>query len=132
MRTFALQKLIALTLIVFLSEACCLLCCGVTVMASHHSCPLEKTAHCDKKAEETGTFLVREGQTRTNFCPFISKRSELGKSVVFDGKTVNSASAVTALPKFTVVARKFSPPPSYRSTIRNRGSTYLTNCVFRI
>jgi hypothetical protein len=132
MKLFSLQKLIAISLAIFLSGTCCLLCCGVNVLASH-GCPLEKTHHCNAKTKvvDTRPSIGLEGQVR-NFCPFISKRSDLAQKNLDDVKAPSGKVFVTSSPKVFSGGKEYSATPLYNSVVRNRGSTYLANCVFRI
>ncbi len=139
MKSVAVQKLLALSLIVFLSGTCCLLCCDLTKVAaafgSAESCPLSKSRHCPRPAKQevstANTFTVSAEQTRT-FCPFISKRGDVVQSVKGDLKFIAVAPVKIAAPPVLFVKPAFTADRVSNSFIRDRGGTYLTNCVFRI
>jgi hypothetical protein len=136
---FSAQKLIALSLIVFLSGTCCLLCCDLTKVAAAfgtaESCPLSKTHHCPRPAKQevsgAGSLISSAEQTRT-FCPFISKRGDAVQNVKGDLKFTAAAPVKIAAPPVFFAKPAFTADRAYASLIRDRGSTYLANCVFRI
>jgi hypothetical protein len=134
MKRSGVKNLLALSLIIFLSETCCLLCCGAMSLTVRH-CPLEKTAHCNSGPADADLFasISREGNGKTNFCPFISKRYEPAPRIEPNAKNVASQSLAVALPKLQRSDRYFyTSPARYSSPIRDRGGTCITNCVFRI
>ena len=143
MKFFSVQKLLALSLIVFLSGTCCLLCCDLTkaaaVFGAAESCPLSKTHHCPHPVKEpakpevstAGTFNGSAEQTRT-FCPFISRRGDLVQNVKSDLKFTAVAAVKIAAPPIFFVKPVFAIDKANTSFIRDRGGTYLANCVFRI
>lgn len=133
MKSVSAQKLIALSLVIFLSGACCLLCAVPLVIAAVH-CPLERSAaHCDKKVVESSKSpsVTRENQNIVR-CPFLLKRSELAQKPNVDAGAVAVKAAGISSSTFFISAKNYTFPHSYRSVIRDRGSTYLANCVFRI
>jgi hypothetical protein len=134
MKLWGVKNLLALSLIIFLSETCCLLCCGAMSLTVRH-CPLEKTAHCNSASADAdlSASISREGSGKTNFCPFISKRYEPAPRTEANAKNVASQSLAVALPKLQHSDRYFYISPArYSSPIRDRGGTYIANCVFRI
>jgi hypothetical protein len=127
------QKLVALPLIIFLSGACCLFCSVIPVVSAAH-CPLERSGHCGKKSGQLSSApsFTREGLDGVLRCPFISKRSETAqKPVIETGAAAVKTAGISFLSSFSAAKNSLSPH-SYRSVVRNRGSTYLANCVFRI
>ncbi len=135
-----MQKLLALSLIVFLSGTCCLLCCDLTKVAAAfagaESCPLSKTHHCPQPVKQevstANAFTVSAEQTRT-FCPFISKRGDVVvQNIKGDLKFIAVAAVKIAAPPVLFAGPGFTAERASNSFIRDRGGTYLTNCVFRI
>jgi len=137
MRSFVAQKLIALSLVVFLSGTCCLLCCKTMKAAASgtaESCPLSKGHHCPTKSGKpnlTQAASAGAGQAE-KCCPFISKRSDLARKTEIDHKASVSAPVRISLPEFFLAGDTTQRSKIYHSVVRNRGSTYLNNCVFRI
>ncbi|HEV7643044.1 MAG TPA: hypothetical protein VGO50_03805 [Pyrinomonadaceae bacterium] len=139
MRSLSVQKLLALSLIVFLSGTCCLLCCDLTKVAAAfgtaESCPLSKSHHCPRSAKQevstAGAFTSSVEQTRT-FCPFISKRGDAVQNVKGDLKFTAVSVVKIAAPPVLFVEPAFTADRASNSFIRDRGGTYLTNCAFRI
>ena len=140
MRLFPAQKLIALALIIFLSETCCALCCGtmqVAALAMAKSCPMSKQHHCPKAEKPDAPNVAGQIAAYTDstkrFCPFISKRGDATKNDYFEFKFSNASPVKLLSPsKVFLAGQAFTVDKTYRSLVRNRGSTYLANCVFRI
>jgi hypothetical protein len=136
MKFFSAQKLIALSLIIFLSGTCCLLCCEMMKVkaAGGESCPLSKGSHHCPKANkpETSQNVVEAAADTEKCCPFISKRGEIAKNadvdLTFAGASLVKVSEPIELP----VDSAFAALKIYSSNVRDRGGTYLANCVFRI
>jgi hypothetical protein len=131
------QKLIAFLLIVFLSGTCCLLCCDLKVMAftADESCPMGKKHHCPGSAKQeipgTGSPADSTYQTKT-FCPFISRRGDIAQNVKSEIKFTAVLPVKTAAAPVVFTRPAFTAGGAYTSPIRDRGGTYLANCVFRI
>jgi hypothetical protein len=98
------------------------------------SCPMSKGRHhCpgSKKPNVSQAASV-SGETAENCCPFISKRFDLARKTETEQKSAVLVPLKFSAPEFFSVKRSFPRVASYPSVVRNRGSTYLTNCVFRI
>src|SRR5262245_507518 len=123
------QKLIALSLVVFLSGTCCLLCCEVMKAApaeQAESCPMGgKDHHCCPKKDETGGQQLGSaaGEQPDKCCPFISKRFDLARKNEPEQKGKVSSPVKIFSPAFLRVAQTSSISLPYASVIHNRGST---------
>jgi hypothetical protein len=132
------QKLIAFLLIVFLSGTCCLLCCDLKVMAfavAAESCPMGKKHHCPGSAKKetpgTGLLTGSTNQTKTD-CPFISRRGDVAQNVKSEIKFTAVSPSKIASATVLFARPALALGRAYTSPIRDRGGTYLANCVFRI
>lgn len=131
------KRIFTAALLLWMSGVVLFLCCLPTTKAASEeaeSCPLaKKKAHCSKAVEIDFEHSF-EQQTRTiDCCTFPAKifdkvrRTEKSPEVA---KT--SESLVIAAPKFSFIEKDFKAPQFHQSFVRNRGSTHLQNCVFRI
>lgn len=132
------KRIFAAALAVWLSGIVVLFCCGnmPTKAAATESCPLAKKSRCAKTfvTENAGDFF---GQTPPPFdcCAFpakvFDKVRKLEKSPeILSAQPVRKIEI--AAPTVFSVEKVFASPRFYQSHVRNRGSTHLQNCVFRI
>jgi hypothetical protein len=101
------------------------------------SCPLGEGHDCCKKKSKADDNLpkVTEDEGKTVDCcafkPSKTLSADLQNSKNFKQSQVLTAKIQT--PKVVYfVKQTYKIPQVYHSAIRNRGSTYLQNCVFRI
>lgn len=132
------KRVIAGLLAVWLSGVVFLFCCEATKSKSTvaESCPLAKTNHCHKmpggKTDLEFAALQTENQT-FDCCRFPVQVFDKARKI----ETVQQAAIVSTVvkisaPKLSFIKTDFKFPAVYQSFIRNRGSTFLRNCVFRI
>lgn len=143
------QRIISGTLVIWLSGVVLLFCCGnmearaaAAVADDAHSCPLAKTSRCDKQqaasdgGEDDQDFARFQKQSRAfDCCGFLPKVFDKARKIEKNPQIALTATAATEkilAPKFSFVVRAAESPKIYRAIVRNRGSTYLKNCVFRI
>jgi len=130
------KRIFTAALVLWLSGIVVLFCCDMPAEAAGaeiESCPLAKKAHCTKTAETNSEYSF-EGQPRTfDCCVFPAKIFDKARKLEKSPESAAIAETVeTAAPKFFIVGEIFNSPKLYQSFVRNRGSTHLRNCVFRI
>jgi len=132
------QRIISSVLVIWLSGVVLLFCCGKMEARAVEadSCPLAKAGHCDRQPGNEKAVDFPKFQKETNAldcCGFLPKVFDKARKIE---KIPQAAIATTiakiSAPKFSFVVQQVKSPKVYRSAIRNRGSTYLKNCVFRI
>ena len=132
------KKVVAGLLAVWLSGAVFLFCCETSKakVSEVDSCPLKKASHCNKKStDETVSqlaLLTAENYT-IDCCRFPAQVFDKARKLEPNQQPANvSAIVKIPSPKFAFFKTEFQPANFYQSVIRNRGSTFLRNCVFRI
>ncbi len=137
-----LLKSLSAFFVFWLSSVLVLVCCGshlfrVSAMSAEaESCPLKGHECCKKKAEvENNSAKVSESEGKTaDCCAF--KPSKTLSADLQNSKNSKQSQVLTAkvqTPKVVYfIKQTYKIPQIYHSAIRNRGSTYLQNCVFRI
>ncbi len=124
----------------WLSSVLVLACCGshlFTVSASNveeeMSCPMDGGHDCCKK-DKDATNVSESEQNKDDCCVF--KPTKILSTDLQKQQDVRQTLAVTEKtekPKpVYFIKNSYKPTKVYHSAIRNRGSTYLQNCVFRI
>lgn len=141
------KQLTAGFLSIWLSGVVLLLCCGNmearAAEAAADSCPLARMSHCDKQRqarsdsdENNPDFAGVQKQSQTfDCCGFLPKVFDKARKIEKIPQIALTAAAATEkipAPKFSFVAQAAESPKIYQPVVRNRGSTYLKNCVFRI
>ena len=132
------KRAIAGLLAVWLSGVVFLFCCEMpnAQAAEAESCPLKKTSHCDKKLtdETVSQFVLFETENETaNCCRFMSQVFDKVRKLETNQQPANvSAIVKVPSPKFAFLKTESQSRNFYQSVIRNRGSAFLRNCVFRI
>lgn len=133
------QRIISGALVIWLSGVVLLFCCGkmeARAAAEADSCPLAKTSHCDRQsgAENAVDFASFQRESGAfNCCGFLPELFDKARKIEKNPQALTTAmSAKTRATKFSFVIREVKSPKIYQPAIRNRGSTYLKNCVFRI
>jgi hypothetical protein len=100
------------------------------------SCPLKGHECCKKKAKaEDNSSKISEDENKTIDCcafkPIKTLSADLENSK--NSKQTAIATAKVKIPKpVYFIKQTYKIPQVYHSAIRNRGSTYLKNCIFRI
>lgn len=102
-------------------------------MAEPESCPLAKKGDCSKSAEKASEHYFGRETRVANCCAFPAKIFDKVRKTEKQPELATAAAIVEiAAPKFYRTEKTFPSPKSFQSFVRNRGSTHLTNCVFRI
>lgn len=135
------KRIFTAALVVWMSGIVLSLCCEMPANAAAmevESCPLAKKGnHCaktvaDSSADDFKTSFGRESRA-FDCCNFPSQIfDKVRKTEVAPQATVISKAIEIVAPKFFIVERTFNSSTFPQSFVRNRGSTYLQNCVFRI
>lgn len=133
-----IKSAMATLLAVWLSGAVFLFCCETSKakVSEVESCPLKKASHCNKKStdETVSQFASLAAENHAiDCCRFPSQVFDKARKLETNQQPAN-VSAIVKVPslKFAFFKTDFQSPNFHRSVIRNRGSTFLRNCVFRI
>jgi hypothetical protein len=133
------KRVVAGMLAVWLSGVVFLFCCEMpnAQAAEAESCPLKKTSHCDKKTNDkivSQNASLETGNETVNCCPFMmSQVFDKARKLETNGQSAEVAVvSKVSPPKFSLLKTNSQSIIFYQSVLRNRGSTYLRNCVFRI
>jgi hypothetical protein len=132
------QRIISGALVIWLSGVVLLFCCGnmQARVSEADSCPLAKAGHCDKQAVSENAVDFASFQRETgafDCCGFLPKVFDKARKIEKIPQPATAATvAKISAPKFSFVVQRVESPKVYQPAIRNRGSTYLKNCVFRI
>ena len=133
-----LPKTVSAFLVFWLSSVLVLVCCGshlftASAMKMDESCPMQKGHECCKKNKDAKSVSETE-KDKAECCAF--KPTRTLSADLQNVKITKQAVAVTLkqeIPKpVYFIQTSYQTPNVYHSAIRNRGSTYLQNCVFRI
>lgn len=131
------KRIFTTALAVWMSGIVLVICCqmpsAVAASAEMESCPLAKKSDCAKSAQgNSGESSGNESQS-FDCCVFPVKVFDKARKIEIQPQTAEVIEAVElAAPKGFIVRRTFASPKIHQSFIRNRGSTYLRNRVFRI
>ena len=103
-------------------------------MEMDESCPMQKGHDCCKKEKDDKNKVSETEKDKADCCVF--KPQKTLSSDLQNSKETKQAQAVTEKivapnPSY-FIKQTYKSPSVYHSAIRNRGSTYLQNCVFRI
>ena len=132
------KRVVAGLLAVWMSGAVLLFCCAKLNAESSgaESCPLSKISHCDKKVVGADVSKFASLQTDSQMldcCRFPSQVFDKARKLETDQQAAEIASTVKISAATVYVVQRISASPKvHQSFIRNRGSTYLRNRVFRI
>jgi hypothetical protein len=100
------------------------------------SCPLKKASHCDKisTGEAVSHFASLAAENHTiDCCRFPAQVFDKARKLETHQQPAKAPAIVKVpSPEFAVFKIKPYSPNFYQSVIRNRRSTFLRNCVFRI
>ena len=134
------KRIFTTALVVWMSGIVLFLCCEMPSSAAAmemESCPLAKKGNCAKTVAEDSTDDSKtsfKGESRRiDCCNFPAQIFDKARKIeAAPQATVISKSVEMPAPKFFIVEKNFNFSTVPRSFVRNRGSTYLNNCVFRI
>jgi len=131
------KQILAGSLMVWLSGVVFLFCCQtMTVHASRvENCPMPKTSHCHKSPDknDSQSVSIESEQTAIEFCSAPFQVFDKARKLEINQQTAEvTAKIVIPTPKFSFVKSVSHSSNFYQPVIRNRGSTFLINCVFRI
>lgn len=141
----ALPKTVSAFLVVWLSSVLVLVCCtphlfmasaSNLVVEEEESCTFGQGHDCCKKKQGDGnsqSFSESEKE-KADCCVFKPTKTlstDLQKSKDFKQSPAVTEKIETPKPVY-FIRQNYKPTKVYHSAIRNRGSTYLQNCVFRI
>lgn len=126
----------------WLSSVLVLVCCSSHLfMASasnsaveeENSCPMGTGHDCCKKKKDAGNVAEAE-EDKADCCVF--KPNKTLSADLQSNQNFKQSPAVTEKQETPIpvhfIRSSYQPAKIYHSAIRNRGSTYLQNCVFRI
>ena len=131
------KRIFTAALAVWMSGIVLVVCCQISLVNAANneieSCPLAKKDHCAKSAQNNfGESFGNESQS-FDCCVFPAKVFDKARKIEVQPPTAEVVKTVEiAAPKSYIVRRTFTFPKINQSFIRNRGSTYLQNRVFRI
>jgi len=128
------KKIIAASLVFWMSGVLFLFCCGTAQATETESCPLVKTEHCSKQSDVNRLAEFASVQPQTlGCCRFLPPAFDKTLKIEKIQKIEAALSTVKILqPKFLVVKSEFPAAKNFRGVVINRENTYLKNCVFRI
>ncbi len=134
-----LPKAISAFLAFWLSSVLVLVCCGshlftASAMEMDESCPMKKGHDCCQKDKDDKNKVSETEKSEADCCAFKPQKTlsaDLSNSKNTKQSQVLTAKVETPKPVYFIKQTSKSPQV-YHSAIRNRGSTYLQNCNFRI
>lgn len=136
-----LLKGISAFFVFWLSSVLVFFCCGshlFTVSAfsvenkEAETCPLGKGHDCCKKKK--GKSISQTEENNADCCFYKPQKTlsyDLKYSKIIKQSQVANEKFETPKPIY-FIKNSYKPQKVYHSAIRNRGSTYIQNCVFRI
>ena len=132
-----IRKAVSVFLVFWLSSVLVLVCCGTrlwtaSAMKMDENCPMKKDHECCKKNQ--GNNASQTEKDKAECCIFKPNRTLSAdlQTVKITKQTPAKTEEVEAPKPVYFVRTSYKSPTIYHSAIRNRGSTYLQNCVFRI
>ena len=122
----------------WLSSVLVLVCCGshlwtVSAMEMDESCPMSKGHDCCQKNKDAKTLSEKE-KGKADCCVYKPTRTLSAdlQTVKITKQTQAETEKIETPKPVYFIKNSYTPTKVYHSAIRNRGSTYLQNCVFRI
>jgi hypothetical protein len=131
------KRIFTAALAVWMSGIVLVICCQMpsakAAGAEMESCPLAKKGDCAKSAQvNSGESFGNESQS-FDCCVFPAKVFDKARKIEVQPLIAEAGETTEiAAPKSFIVRQTFTSPKIHQSFIRNRGSTYLRNRVFRI
>lgn len=132
------KRVVAGLLAVWMSGAVLLFCCEKLNAKSSdaENCPLSKTEHCRKQSSAASVAQFASLQVSSQMsdcCRFPSQIFDKVRKFETDQQTAEVAPATEiSAARVFIIRRILTSPKIHQPFIRNRGSTYLRNRVFRI
>lgn len=133
-----LPKTVSAVLVFWLSSVLVLVCCSPhLLMASakemDESCPMQKGHECCQKNKDAKTLSEKE-KDKADCCVFKPTRTLSGdlQTVKITKQTQVETEKIETPKPVYFIQNSYKPTKIYHSAIRNRGSTHIQNCVFRI
>jgi hypothetical protein len=139
------QRIISGALVLWLSGVALLFCCGnmeAQAAETADSCPLAKKNNCSKQTARDGDAAAEDDLDFARFekanqtldcCSFLPKVFDKARKIEKNPEAALAApTAKISASKFSIVLQSVKSKQTYQPVIRNRGSTYLKNRVFRI
>lgn len=130
------KRIFTAALILWLSGIVVLFCCDMPAQAADaeiESCPLAKKGNCAKTAEANSEHSFGQEPRTIDCCAFPVKIFDKARKLEKSPEDAAVAETIEIIaPKVFIVGRFFKSQIFYQSFVRNRGSTHLTNRVFRI
>lgn len=131
------KRILAAALVVWMSGIVVLFCCEMpTANAADveiESCPLAKKGNCAKTSAKTSEHSFNREPLSFDCCTFPAKIFDKARKLENAPQSPIIAESIEiAAPKFFGKQKTFKFSGFYQSFVRNRGSTYLRNRVFRI
>jgi hypothetical protein len=137
-----LLKSLSAFFVFWLSGVLVLVCCGSQFFRTSaksvesESCPMKGHECCKKKAKaEDNSATISENESETADCCAFKPNKTLSADLQNTKNTKQSAviteKVETPKPVY-FIKQTYKIPQVYHSAVRNRGSTYLQNCNFRI
>ncbi len=133
------KRIFSAALVFWMSGIVVLFCCGnmPAVKAASEEiehCPLAKKGDGAKKTSaEITDYSFNQESKAFDCCAFPARIFDKTRKIE---KSPESAAVVEKIevsaPKFYLTTESYQSPQFYQSFVRNRGSTYLQNRVFRI
>ena len=132
-----IRKAVSVFLVFWLSSVLVLVCCGTrlwtaSAMKMDENCPMKKDHECCKKNQ--GNNASQTEKDKAECCIFKPNRTLSAdlQTVKITKQTPAKIEKIEAPKPVYFVRISYKSPKVYHSAIRNRGSTYIQNCVFRI
>lgn len=120
----------------WLSGIVVLFCCNMPTQAAEaeiESCPLAKKSNCSKAVRENSEHSFGQEPRTVDCCAFPAKIFDKVRKVEKQPEAAKVALLVEIpAQRFSRFEKTSATSTFYQSFVRNRGSTHLTNCVFRI
>ena len=130
-----LPKAISAFLVFWLSSILVFVCCGLMAseVSAQETIP-ECHKHLTEEKSDDADKISETEKDKADCCAF--KPTKTLSSDLQNSKNIKQSQSVTekiVIPKpVYFIKQTYQSPSVYHSAIRNRGSTYLQNCVFRI
>ena len=112
---------------------CCQMSLAMAASAKTETCPLAKKGNCAKSFQENQSESFGNESQSFDCCVFPAKVFDKARKIEAQPQTTEAVETIEiAAPKSFIIRRTFTSPKIHQFFIRNRGSTYLRNRVFRI
>lgn len=131
------KRIFTAALVFWMSGIVLLFCCDMPTAsaadAEIESCPLARKNACSKTSASDSEHSFKHDPRTFDCCVFPAKIFDKVRKTEKSPEAAAVAETVAIdAPKFSSVDKPSEPSRFYQSFARDRGSTYLQNCVFRI